>query len=76
MSRITRQAVALDMTGSANLAAFLILVARTDIARAQIADGPIAGVSVITANAGFAGGARVTSRATTSLDLNRSSVSD
>lgn len=76
LSRVTRQAVALDVTGSADLAALLVLVARTEIACAQVTDSPIAGVSVITTSAGFAGGAGVAGRATTSLDLDRSSVSD
>jgi len=68
--------MALDLTGSADLAALLVFVARTGIARAQVTDGPVAGVSVITASAGFAGSARVTDRTTTSLDLSRSSISD
>lgn len=68
--------MALDITGSADFAALLVLVARTGVACAQITDGPIAGVPIITTGTGFARGARVTGRATASLDLSRSSVSD
>lgn len=64
------------MTGPADLAALLVLVARTDIACAQVTISPVADVSIITTSAGFAGGARVTDWATTSLDLSRSSISD
>lgn len=68
--------MALDVAGSADLAAFLVLVARTEVACAQVTNSSVAGVSVIAASAGFAGGARVAGRAPTSLDLNRPSVSD
>lgn len=72
LSRVARQAVALDLAGSADLAALLVLVTRAEIARAQIADGSVAGVPVITARASLAGGPGETRRATTGLDLNRS----
>lgn len=74
-SRVTRQAVTLDLTGSADFTAFLVPVARTEIARAQITDGSVVGISVVTACTGFAGASYVASWTTASFDLGRSSIS-
>lgn len=67
--------MALDLTGSADLAALFVLVTRAEIARAQVTDGPVVGISVVTACAGLAGGSYIARRATAGFDLRRSSVS-
>lgn len=68
--------MALDVTRSANFAALLVLVTWAKIACAQITDGSVAGVSIITARASLAGSSSITRRTTTGLDLGGSSISD
>lgn len=67
--------MALDLAGSADLAALLVLVARTGTAPAQVTDGSVVCISVVTARARLAGASQVTGRATAGFDLGRSSVS-
>lgn len=74
LSSVTRQAVTLDMTRSTDLTALLVVVARTGVARAQVANRSVVRIPVIAARAGFTRSARVTSWASASFNLRCSPI--